>query len=117
MLQVNFIMICIIHKILLLLKITRILKRFLRTIIDFYFLKRFFFSQHIMRESLILEEENKIIDVRNLFRLKNIDNTPIKDTRNLFRLCILLIYYLVIYYLVILEIFLSMKKKKIIINQ
>ena len=39
MLQVNFIMIYIIHKIFLLLKITRILKHFLSNIIDFYFLK------------------------------------------------------------------------------
>ena len=39
MLQVNFIMICLIHKILVLLKITRILKRFLKNIIDFYFFK------------------------------------------------------------------------------
>ena len=35
MLQVNFITICIIHKILVLLKITRILKPFLRSITDF----------------------------------------------------------------------------------
>ena len=39
MLQANFIMICIIHKILVLLKINRILKRFLRSIINFYFFK------------------------------------------------------------------------------
>ena len=39
MLQVNFMIICIIHKILALLKITRTLKRFLSSIIDFYFLK------------------------------------------------------------------------------
>ena len=39
MLQVNFIVIYIIHEMLVLLKITRILKRFLRSIIDFYFLK------------------------------------------------------------------------------
>ena len=37
MLQVNFIVIYIIHEMLVLLKITRILKRFLRSIIDFYF--------------------------------------------------------------------------------
>ena len=44
-LQVHFIMICIIHKILVLLKTTRILKRFLRSIVDFYFLKNdYFFS-------------------------------------------------------------------------
>ena len=45
MLQVNFIMICIIHKSLVLLKITGILKLFLRNIINFYiFEKEFFFS-------------------------------------------------------------------------
>ena len=36
MLQVNFIMICTIHKILVLLEITRILKCFLSSVIDFY---------------------------------------------------------------------------------
>ena len=38
-LQINYIMICISHKILVLLKITKILKPFLRSIIDIYFLK------------------------------------------------------------------------------
>ena len=42
MLQVNFTMVCIIHKILVLFKITGILKRFLRSIIVFYFLINFF---------------------------------------------------------------------------
>ena len=42
-LLVDFIMINIIHKILVLLKITRILKRFLGSVIDFYFLKNNFF--------------------------------------------------------------------------
>ena len=41
MVVVNFMMICIIHKILVLLKIIRILKRFLRSI-DFCFLKNNF---------------------------------------------------------------------------
>ena len=40
MLQINFIMISIIHKILVLLKITRILKRVLRSIIDFFLKKK-----------------------------------------------------------------------------
>ena len=41
MLQVNIILICIIHKILVLLKITtRILKRFLRSATDINFLKK-----------------------------------------------------------------------------
>ena len=50
--QVNFIMICINQKILVLLKITVTLKRFLRSVTDFYFLKtNYFCSQHIMIES------------------------------------------------------------------
>ena len=66
-LQVNFIKIYIIHKIFVLLKITRILKLFLK---GFYF-----FSQ----QSSSFEEENIIKDVRNLFRLKKeIDDTAIK---------------------------------------
>ena len=37
-------------------------------------------------ESLRLEEENIIQDIRNLFRLKKEQNyTAVKDTRNLFR--------------------------------
>ena len=35
-----------------------------------FFLKIIVFSQHIIMESLILEEENIIEDIRNLFRLK-----------------------------------------------
>ena len=70
MLQVNFIMAFIIHKILVLIKITIILKRFLRSIIDFYFFKKQLFSKHLTMESSILEEEQIIKDVRNLFRLK-----------------------------------------------
>ena len=46
-LLVNFIMINIIHKILVLLKITRILKRFLRSVIDFHFLKNKFFVHNL----------------------------------------------------------------------
>ena len=89
MLQVNFIMTCIIHKMSVLLKI--IPKCFLRGIIDFYFLRNsYFFSQHIMMESSSLEEENIIKDVRNLLRLEKLKKetiyTPIKCARNLFRL-------------------------------
>ena len=68
--------ICIIHKTLVSLKITRILKLFLRSIVDFYFfLKKFFFLQHIMMGSSRPEddeniEENIIRDVRNLFVLE-----------------------------------------------
>ena len=78
MLHVNIIMIFIIHKILVLLKITIFLKHFLRSIIDFYFFKKNdFFSQHIMMKSSGLEEyknieENIIKDVRNVFSLKKL---------------------------------------------
>ena len=51
MLQVNFIMIYIIHKILVLLKLIRILKSFLRRTIDFFFKKNNF---------LRLEEDKNI---------------------------------------------------------
>ena len=67
MLQVNFIMI---NKISALLKMTRILKHFLRSIIDFYILKHLFFSQHIMMESSSLEEANIVKDIKNLFRFE-----------------------------------------------
>ena len=43
MLQINLIMIFIIHKILELLKITRIIKRFLTSLMDFYLKKKLFF--------------------------------------------------------------------------
>ena len=66
MLQVNFLMIYTIHKISVLLKITRILKRFLRIIIDLFFFKKtlikFFHNimsksgHNIMIESSRLEE-------------------------------------------------------------
>ena len=49
--------------------------------------KEIFFSHHIMMESLSLEEENIIKNIRNLFRLKKeLNYTPIKDIRNLFKL-------------------------------
>ena len=45
------------------------------------------FSQHIMMQSLSIEEENIIKDIKNLFRLKKeLNYTAIKDTKNLFRL-------------------------------
>ena len=59
-LKISIIMIYIIHKILVLLQITRILKRFLRSITDLFFLKQIIFSQYIMTESSRLEEENII---------------------------------------------------------
>ena len=49
-LQVNFIMTCIIHKILVLLKTTIILKQVLRSIINFYSLKDNYFSQLILQK-------------------------------------------------------------------
>ena len=76
MLQVNFIVIFIIHKISILLKITRISKRFFKEYnkLLFFFFKKSFFS-HLMMKSPRLEEhknieENIIKDVRKLFRLK-----------------------------------------------
>ena len=59
-LKISIIMIYIIHKILVLLQITRILKHFLRSITDLFFLKQIIFSQYIMMESSRLEEENII---------------------------------------------------------
>ena len=62
-----------------------IFKCFLRGIIDVVFVLKF--SQHIMMESLSLEDENIIKDIGNLFRLeKGLKYTAIKDIRNLFRL-------------------------------
>ena len=64
MLQVNYIIIYIIHKISVSLKITRIFKRFLRSIMQFYFLEKIviFFLQHIMIKSSRLEKDKKIAD-------------------------------------------------------
>ena len=90
MLQVDFIMIYIIHITSVLLEITKILKFFLRSIIHF-FLKIYLFSQHIMKKSSRLEEdkniEEKIIKaVRNQLRLeKEISDAAIKVISNLFK--------------------------------
>ena len=46
MLQVNFIMIYVIHKISVLLKITRILKRFFKEYNRLFFKQNFFFTSH-----------------------------------------------------------------------
>ena len=44
-----------------------------------------FFSQHIIMESLSLEEKNIMKDIRNLFKLKNgLNNAAIKNIRNFF---------------------------------
>ena len=75
MLQVGYIMIYIIHKIYILLKITRILKLFLRS---------------IKMNSSRLEKDKNIEDIKtgdviNIFRLKKETNdTTVKDTKNLF---------------------------------
>ena len=74
MLQVNFIMICIIHKMLAFLNITTIFKLPLRRIIDFYFLKNNYFSQHIMIERPNLEKGKIIKGARNIFRLEKLKN-------------------------------------------
>ena len=63
-------------------------------------------------ENLKPEEENIIRDIRNLFRLKKEKKyTVIKDTRNLFRQKKKL-KQLRLEYLEILQIFLSMKKRR-----
>ena len=72
------------------LKITRILKRFLRSLVNFYLSKKIFFLQHVILEKPSLEEENIIKYVRNHFRLdklrKETIHITIKGIRNLFRL-------------------------------
>ena len=74
MLQVNFIMICIIHKISVLFKITRILKTLFKECNKLLFFKKkiFFFSSHLMIKSPSLKEESIIKDVRNVFRLEKL---------------------------------------------
>ena len=62
MLQVDSIIIYIIYEISVLLKITRILKHFLRSIIDFFFFLKKKNSQHIMMKFSWLEEEDKNIE-------------------------------------------------------
>ena len=61
---------------------------FLRSIIDLYFFKKIFFFTTCNGESSRLEEDEKIENnIKNLFRLKKeINDTAIKETRNLFRL-------------------------------
>ena len=99
MLQINFIMICIIHKISVFLKITRILKMlfkdysrclFIYLFIYLFIFNNFFFQQNIKMESRRFEEENIFKDLRSLFRLaeskKETIVTTIKGRRNLFRL-------------------------------
>ena len=94
LLNFNFVMIYIVHKMLALPKNHLI---YLKDSIFECFLKEFnrllfslkkvkFLSQHIMMESLNLEEENIIKDIRSLFRLRKEQNyIAIKDIRNLLR--------------------------------
>ena len=95
MLQINFIMICIIHKISVFLKITRILKMLFKDysrclFIYLFIFNNFFFQQNIKMESRRFEEENIFKYLRSLFRLaeskKETIVTTIKGRRNLFRL-------------------------------
>ena len=96
-------MIAIIHKISVLLKITRILKHFLKSITDFYFFDIFvlnfnflilFFTIYNDEKFKASKDENveeKIIqDVWNLFRFRKLkketNDAAMKDIRNLFRL-------------------------------
>ena len=94
LLNFNFVMIHIIHKMLVLLKNhLNYLKDntsqcFFKEYNRLLLFQKTFFSQHIMMESLILEVENIIKDIRNLFRLqketKSIKDRIIRDIRNLF---------------------------------
>ena len=78
LLNFNFIMIYIIHKVLVLLKNhmnylkDSISKCFVKSIIDFYFFTKriYFFAQHMIGNPR-REKENMIKDKRNLFRPKN----------------------------------------------
>ena len=70
MLQLNFIMIYIIHKIIVLLKIIRILKQVLRSII--YLKKNYFFSQHMMKRLRLEEDIEKNIEGNIIKYLKNL---------------------------------------------
>ena len=91
----HFVMIYIIIKILVLLKITGILRRFLRSLIGFLFPKLInFLATYIMKMSKFAEdknaEKNIIRNVRNLFRLKILkkeaNDAAIKGIRYLFKL-------------------------------
>ena len=82
--QINFVMICIIHKISVLLKITRILKTPFK---DFYLkIIIIFFLQHITIDSPRFEADNVIKDVKIIFRLEKLNKETIKDIGNLFKL-------------------------------
>ena len=91
MFQVNFIIIHIIHKILVLLKITRILKRFWRITTDFRILEnKYFFHNTKWFEEYKNIKENMSKNVKSLFRQKKLkketNDAAIKGIRNLLRL-------------------------------
>ena len=93
LLNFNFVMIYIICKMLILLKNhmnylkDTIFECFFKQYSRLLFKRKYFFSQHIMMESLSLKEENIIKDIKNLFRLKKeINCADIKDIRNVFKL-------------------------------
>ena len=125
LLNFNFAMIYIIHKMLVLFKnylnylkeniFKCFFKKYNRLL---FFEKNKFFSQHIIMESLNLKEENIIKVIRNFFRLKkkNYITLQLKPSE-IFLDKKKKLKQLKIEYLEILRIFLSMKrKKKIIIN-
>ena len=92
LLNLNFAMIYIIHKILVLIKNSMnyfqnkcFFKKYNRIL--FFWKKKIFFPQYTMMKNPRLEEEKVIKDIRNLFRLKKEQNeTAIKDIINLFRI-------------------------------
>ena len=85
LLNFNYVMIYIIHKMLVLLK--NHLNYLKNNIFECFFKEYNRLAQHIMMESLSLEEEKIIKDIRNLFRLKKeLNYNAIKDIKNLFRL-------------------------------
>ena len=85
LLNFNYVMIYIIHKMLVLLK--NHLNYLKNNIFECFFKEYNRLAQHIMMESLSLEEEKIIKDIRNLFRLKKeLNYHAIKDIKNLFRL-------------------------------
>ena len=81
LLNFSFIMIYTINKIFVLIKNhlnylqDNIFECFFKKYNRLFFFKTIFFSWYIIMESLSLEEENLIKDIRNLFRLKKIKFT------------------------------------------
>ena len=86
LLNFNYVMIYIIYKMLVLLK--NHLNYLKNNIFECFFKEYNRLAQHIMMESLSLEEEKIIKDIRNLFRLqketKAIKDVILRDIKNLF---------------------------------